>query len=201
MTNSKEPRLDPCPFCGGTELESFSTSNAAGGSAWTIGCKNCPGEVWLLAYDQIETEKLWNTRPTPKAAPVGERPNPPEFEKGAVIDDNVARILWTRYAKELEKYATTLETTNAALRARVEGVEGENARLKRENLELATKLHDSRTDKSSLEQRIAGLEKAQEEAYKILDLIRFCAYCNKDAHAALAALRTPPAPQPDKEKP
>ena len=54
--------LKPCPFCGGTDIESYQVKPSWTNPYWRIGCPNCGR--YFVAADCTEEEaiKAWNRR-------------------------------------------------------------------------------------------------------------------------------------------
>ena len=59
---TEETKLKPCPFCGGTDIESYQIKPSWTNPYWRIGCPDCG--AWFEVADWTEEEAInaWNTR-------------------------------------------------------------------------------------------------------------------------------------------
>lgn len=56
-------KLKPCPFCGGTDIESFQTkADWQDYTIWHIGCPDCGAWFETANWTEEEAVEAWNSR-------------------------------------------------------------------------------------------------------------------------------------------
>ena len=54
--------LKPCPFCGGTDIESYQVTPTWTGPYWRIGCPDCGAWFEMANWTEKEAVEAWNRR-------------------------------------------------------------------------------------------------------------------------------------------
>ena len=54
--------LKPCPFCGGTDIESYEVNPGWTDPYWRIGCPDCGVWFEIAGWKEQDAAEAWNRR-------------------------------------------------------------------------------------------------------------------------------------------